>query len=139
MTMAAVVLINLDDAISELRLTLREMAVALLNAGCFNGVHDFNTFTNYDATYFMSLVVKDIKAAFHEASQTHVIQQYLLSQGVLKNIADYLSIEIPKMVVDAIVANFPNITSSELSCDCDYEYCPPNVIAVRFPAGTQFV
>jgi hypothetical protein len=139
MTLPVVALINLDEAIFELKSTLREMAIALLNTGLFGGEHDYTAFINYDATYVMHLIILDIKAAFHEASQTDIIHRHLTSQGVVKNIADYLSIEIPKMVVDAIVANFPNITATELGCDCYYEYVPPNAIAIRFPSGMQFV
>jgi len=136
---AVVAYINIDEAIVELKLTLRQMLAEFLKSGCISPLYNYNIFADYDPTQLMTLVIKDIKAAFHEASQTEVIHQLLISQGVTKNIADHLSIEIPKLVVDAIAAHFPNFAYTELALDCDYEYMPPNTLAVRFPVGTNFV
>lgn len=139
MSYAVVAYISIDEAIVELKLTLRQMLMAFINNGYFDPNYNYNIFSDYDPTQLMLLVIRDIKAAFHEASQTEVIQQFLMSQGVPKNIADYLSIEIPKMVIETIAAHFPNFAYTELALDCDYEYMPPNTLAVRFPVGTNFV
>lgn len=133
------VILSLEDPIRELQHHLRHYALESLRKNPDNYGINYGRLVTYDYRTFMLLILNDLKMSMHEAGNSEVLIKHLMDDGVPRYLAEYLTIEITKMVLDHIGSTFPKFSFVELSDSCTFEFHEPNVMTATFPPGTLFV